>query len=179
MNEIQTTRRWLGRVMFVVISYIILFAQLMPLSTEPSQWAPPDILMLITMAWVVRRPDLAPIGLIALIHFSADLLLLRPPGLWTVLVIISTEILRAKSSEFRSLAFPFEWISVAGTLIALFFAHRIVLMIMFLPQAPIMLTLSQLLMTILAYPLVTFLSYVAFGVSRPALGEVDDRGRRL
>ena len=179
MNEIQTTRRWFGRVLFIVISFIILFAQLMPLTTEPRQWASPDILLLITLAWVVRRPDLAPVGLIALVHFSADLLLLRPPGLMTVLIVVSTEILRAKSTEFRALAFPFEWLSVAGTLIALFFAHRVVLMLMFLPQAPIMLTLSQLLMTILAYPLVTFLSYIAFGVNRPAMGEVDDRGRRL
>ncbi len=179
MADVQTTHRWFGRLLFVVICFVVIFAQMMPLTTAPRQWAPPDILLALTLAWVVRRPELAPVTLIALVFFSADLLLQRPPGLWAGLVVIATEILRAKSPDFRALAFPFEWLSVTATLVGLFIAYRVIVLIMILPQTPVMLTLLQLTTTVIAYPAVVFLSYLAFGVNRPAMGEVDDRGKRL
>ena len=132
-----------------------------------------------TLAWVIRRPDLTPVALIALVHFSADILLDRPPGLWAALIVISTEILRNRAADLRALAFPFEWLLVTGTLVGLYVGYRVILTILLLQQAPLMLTLTQLTITILVYPVVVLLSYLAFGISRPAMGEVDDLGRRL
>ena len=179
MAEVQATRRWAGRALFVGLSFTFLFAQILPLNMVPDRIAAPDILVAFTLAWVIRRPDLTPVALIALVHFSADILLDRPPGLWAALIVISTEILRNRAADLRALAFPFEWLLVTGTLVGLFISYRIILTILVLQQAPLMLTLTQLTITILVYPLVVLLSYLAFGVSRPAMGEVDDLGRRL
>ena len=179
MAESQAARRWLGRSVFVIISLVLLFAQMLPLQTAPRPWAPPDVLLAMTLAWVIRRPDLVPVVLIAGLYFFADLMLQRPPGLSTAMIIIVTEILRRRVDDIRSSAFALEWVSVTAAIVALALANRAVLAFLMLPQAPVMLTFSQTVATVIAYPAIVFLSYLAFGVSRPAMGELDDMGRRI
>jgi rod shape-determining protein MreD len=179
MAETPTARRWLGRLTFLGLALLIVFAQLLPLNTIPRLWASPDLLLALTLVWVARRPDLLPVPLIALVFLVTDLLFQRPPGLWTALVLILTEIVRARAATLRNVPFPLEWMTVAAGILAVTLANRAVLAIVLTPQAPLGLTLIQTLMTVLVYPLVVGLSHVLFGVSRPAPGEVDALGHRL
>jgi rod shape-determining protein MreD len=47
------------------------------------------------------------------------------------------------------------------------------------PQQPLALTLIEMIMTIAFFPVVIAIAQFVFGVTRPALGEVDSRGHRL
>ncbi len=179
MADGQTTRSWIGRLVFVSLSLAVLFLRMLPISTMPVTIAPPDLLLLVTVVWVVRRPDLAPISLIVLIHFTADMFMQRPPGLMTALTVLGTEVLRRRAPDLRALSFPIEWATVTAFLVGLTVAYRVVLKLTLLPQAPMMLTFSETAVTILAYPPVVLVAYLIFGVSRPAMGEVDDRGKRI
>lgn len=179
MAEAQTTRSWGGRVGFALLAAAILLAQLLPLSTQPPQWAPPDWLLLITLVWVIRRPDLAPVSLIAVIFFISDILLMRPPGLLSALVVFASEILRRRSANLRALSFPVEWIAATSAIVGLTLAYRVILFMMVLPRPPVMLTFSQTATTVIAYPLVVLAAYLLFGISRPAQGEVDILGKRI
>jgi rod shape-determining protein MreD len=48
-----------------------------------------------------------------------------------------------------------------------------------LPQVSLAQSLLQLAITILCYPVVVLVSQLAFGVRKPATGEVDAYGRRI
>lgn len=178
MAEIATPRNWTGRATFLGIALAIVFVQLLPLQTMPPDWAGPDLVLAITVVWVSRRPEHVPFALIAGLFLLVDLLLQRPPGLMAALVLILTEFLRARTDGFRSLAFGLEWGTVAIGIIAVTLANRFVMMIVVLPQAPLGLTLGQMVLTILAYPVVAVLAYAALGIRRPTTGEFTTLGGR-
>ncbi len=72
----------------------------------------PDILICVIMAWIVRRPDFLPMPLILFVILLEDLILMRPPGLWTAIVIVATEFLRGRVALTRELSFVVEWLLV-------------------------------------------------------------------
>jgi rod shape-determining protein MreD len=72
-----------------------------------------------------------------------------------------------------------EWGTVAFGIVAITLANRLVLAIMLTPQAPLTLTLIQMVMTIMIYPVVVLVAQVLFGLTRPAPGQVDSLGHRL
>lgn len=179
MADAPSAQIWTGRVIFFVLALIIIFAQLLPLDMSPGGWAAPDFLLALALAWVARRPDFAPVLVIAAIFLLTDLLFQRPPGLWAALVLILTEIIRARTQGFRNMPLALEWGSVAVGIVGITLANRAMLTIAMTPQAPLGLTLIQMIMTILSYPLVVAVAHFVFGVTRAAPGQVNALGHRL
>lgn len=179
MAETPTMQVWTGRVAFALLTCVIIFLYLLPLDTRPDTWPVPDFMLLIALVWTARRPDFAPVTVIAALFFLADLLFQRPPGLWTALVVILTEVLRRRARQIRNTPLLLEWLFVAVGMVAITLAYRIALAIVVMPQAPLGLTIIQLIMTILIYPAIVGLAHVIFGVSRPAPGQTDSLGHRL
>jgi rod shape-determining protein MreD len=172
MADFADPRIWLKRGVFVLVSAVILMLHMVPLDLRPAQWAAPDLMLAMVCVWVARRPDYVPVLLIAAVFFLADLLLQRPPGLWTALVILLTEAIRNRHRELRSMPFLAEWGFVTLGLIVITLANRFVLAIVLTPQAPLGLTLMQLGGTILIYPVVVFAGYLLLGVAHPAPGDL-------
>jgi len=179
MAEAASARIWSKRLAFVMIALGVIFLQLLPLNTMPRLWAAPDLLLLITLTWVTRRPDFAPVLVIAAVFLAADMLFGRPPGLMTAFVVIVTETLRARATGLRSVPFGVEWLTIAAAVTVVTMGSRLVLALVMTPQAPLGLTLIQMLLTILVYPVVVAIAYLVFGVSRPAPGEVNALGQKL
>lgn len=173
------TRIWVARILFIVLSLCIIFADLLPLNTMPRSWAPPDLMLALTFVWVVRRPSFVPITLIAAIFLLADLIYLRPPGLWAAIVVVGSELLRSRAAALRNVTLPLEWATVAGVMLGAMAVNRVVLAGTVVDQAPLVLTLIQLVLTILVYPLVVAASHYLFGVRKSAPGQVDALGHRL
>ncbi len=149
---------------------------------EASLWSSfpmPDLLLCLTFAWVVRRPDLLPAPIIAAYFFIEDILLLRPPGLWAMIVLLGSEFLRRRSDQFRGYGFWLEYLLVAVLMVVMFLANRAILMIVMVPQVPLGLSFLHLLGTVLVYPAVVAVSHFVFGLRKPATGEVDALGQRL
>ncbi len=105
MAEAIQSRVWLGRLVFALMVVALVFALLLPLNTQPRGWAAPDLLLCVTLAWVARRPEFVPVLLVAAVFLSTDLLFHRPPGLWTALVLILTQSLRARATGLRNVQF--------------------------------------------------------------------------
>jgi len=179
MADAVGSRRWVGRVTYGLIAFGLIFVQLLPLNTMPPGWAPPDLLLVVTMVWVARRPDLVPVLLIAVVFLLTDLLFQRPPGLMTALVLIATEMLRARAAGLRNAPFALEWATVSVMIAGLTLGNRLILAAAMTPQAPLGLTMVQLLMTCLSYPLIAGLAQLIFGIARPAPGEVNTLGQRI
>lgn len=164
---------------FIALAMVLIFAQLLPLDTRPPVWASPDWLLAATLAWVSRRPDYAPVFVIAGIFLLTDMLFQRPPGLWTALVVILTEMLRARANSIRDMPIALEWGWITMGIVAITLINRAVQTVVMMGTAPLGLTLIQMLMTVIFFPLVVAIAHFVFGVSRPAVGQVDSRGHRL
>lgn len=170
---------WAMRGLYVALGVLILFVQLIPLETVPRGWIAPDLILCVTMVWVARRPDLAPVWLIAAIFLLSDLLLQRPPGLWSALALIATEVLRSRTSDLRDTTFAFEW-ALVSTILVVFYAALLVSWALFVPfdiSQP--LVALQMLFTITLYPVIAAFFAVVFQVAKAAPGQTDALGRKL
>ncbi len=179
MAERPTAQIMINRAVFAGLALLLVFMQLLPLETVPGSWAAPDFLLACTLVWVSRRPDYLPVLVIALIFFLTDLLYQRPPGLWTALVLILTEVLRTRARSIRDIPLALEWGVVAIGILMITLINRLALAIVMTQQAPLGLTLIQMVMTIAVYPVVLIVAHYAFGVTRPAPGQTNNFGHRL
>ena len=178
---IETLRAsvWSYRAMFVFIALILLFLRLLPLGSQAGHWPGPDLLLCLTLVWVMRRPDYLPALLITAVFLIEDLILLRPPGLWTAIILLATEFLRGRAALTRELNFVVEWMLVAGLMVAMLLAYRLMFTVSLLPQPGFGFALVQTIWSVSCYPLVVMASTLALDLRKPAMGEVDNFGRRL
>ncbi|MCF1709121.1 rod shape-determining protein MreD [Tabrizicola sp. J26] len=179
MAESLPSTVWGYRGLYVLIAAMLLFLRLLPLGSEAGSWPGPNLLLAMTFAWVLRRPDYVPALLIAVVILLEDMLTMRPPGLWAAIVVVAAEFLRGRANLTREVSFIIEWLIVGVVMAASVLAYRLFLSLVMLPQVSLGQSLIQLVLTILSYPVVVAVSRLALGVRKPATGEVDAYGRRL
>lgn len=170
---------WLHRLLFIAIALTLVFFRLLPLGSMAGDLPGPDFLLCIVFAWTMRRPDYLPALLITAVVLLDDMILMRPPGLWTALVIIASEFVRARVALTRELNFGVEWLLVAGMMVGMLLVYRIVFAIVLLPQPAFGFAMVQVLWSIMCYPVVVVLSRYLLDLHKPAMGEVDAYGRRM
>ncbi|MCF6232594.1 MAG: rod shape-determining protein MreD [Rhodobacteraceae bacterium] len=177
MAELSTSRLWLMRVGFVGLALLILFFHLLPLDTVPRRWAPPDLLVAFTFAWVLRRPDYVPVLILALVMLVADLMLQRPPGLQAMLMVLGCEYLKNQTAGLHQASFLGEWMAVGIVLVGITVLNRLILGILAVDPSPLGLNLIQMGLTFLVYPVAVVLSQSLMGVRKLAPGDADALGR--
>lgn len=179
MVDAGTRQVWLHRLLFVAMGLALLFLRLLPLRSEAGDMPGPDLLLCVIFAWTMRRPDYLPALLIASVVLLEDLVLMRPPGLWAALVVVASEFIRGRVALTRELNFGVEWLLVAGLMVGLMVVNRMIFALFLLPQTNFGYALLQVVMSMIAYPVVVFLSRVVLDLHKPATGEVDAYGRRM
>ncbi|MEL6167542.1 MAG: rod shape-determining protein MreD [Pseudomonadota bacterium] len=153
--------------LFLSLAGAIIFIHLLPLGSGVGRLPGPDFLVALAFAWVLRRPEFAPVLAVAAIVFLSDVFFMRPLGLWTALVVIATEALRRQSGALRDQPFLAEWALVAGVTAVLFLANTCVLALFGVEQPGLGLVLLQMIFTVVVYPIVTAVSGLVFGVTKP------------
>ena len=167
------------RSLYLGLSALLIFLGLLPLSTLPPDWPGPDLVLCLTIAWVLRRPDYAPALSLVAVFLVSDLFAMRPPGLWALIVLIGTEFLRSREALTRDLPFALEWAMVGAVIAAMALANWLILALFMVPQIALGPVVMQLLSTLFAYPAVVALSHVFLGLRKVAPGAVDALGHRL
>ena len=179
MAEGSAARVWGMRAMYLALALVVIFANLLPLDFQPRVWAGPDLLVAFTFAWVLRRPEFVPALAVGLVFLLADLLFLRPPGLFAALMVLGTQTLKTRSRNLRDQSFLMEWLAVAGVFLTLSLANRLVLAVLLIPQAPLGLTIIHVVMTLICYPFVVMISQLVVGVRKASPGDLDRLGQRI
>ncbi|WP_339771720.1 rod shape-determining protein MreD [uncultured Pseudosulfitobacter sp.] len=179
MSEQSQFHLWMMRAGFCVLVLVILFFQILPLQTQPGQWAPPDLLIGFVFAWSVRRPEYVPPLMLAILLLLADLLLQRPPGLYAALVLLASENLKARARALRASTLMAEFLTVAMLMVAVAVAYRLVHKLMLIDTAPMGLSLLQLGLTILSYPLVVLVTHSIMRVRKTGPGDLETAGGRI
>ena len=146
------------RLTYLLIVMLFVLFQTMPIHTSTDQLAMPDIPLVITFAWVMRRPDVMGPILITIAFLFADMILQRPPGLWTLIVLCGSMFLRSRTIYFKEVIFFYEWLMIAVVVIFCFTAHQFLLFLTFLPSHNLALLVKQALFTIILYPIFVWLS---------------------
>lgn len=176
MSEQTLTRIWGMRLTFALVVCTILFFNLLPLETSPRLWVGPDLLLAFACAWSLRRPEYVPSLALAGLFLLADLLLFRPPGLWAVLALLACEHLKGRSRSLRDSSFANEWLTVCIVITITALAYRTVLMVTFLDLPPLGLSVFELVMTMLFYPVVVAVTHGLLGVRKAAPGDIEAGG---
>jgi rod shape-determining protein MreD len=115
---------------------------------------------------------------IAVVWFLSDLLLMRPPGLMTALVILGAEYLIKRGAGLRDASFLGEWTAVALTIIGITVLYRTTLWLFAVDQAQLSLSVIQAALTIAAYPVIAGFTHYVLGVRKLAPGDSDAIGGR-
>ncbi|MCC5987958.1 MAG: rod shape-determining protein MreD [Pararhodobacter sp.] len=165
--------------LYLLLFAVALFIRLLPLDVTGGMLPMPDLMLCLTMAWVLRRPAHLPAPLIGLAYLAEDLLTLRPPGLWALMVLAGTEFLRRRQAVAREINLALEWALVAGVMLVMVLANRTVLAIVMVPQPPLDLSLLGLGLTVFFYPPVVLVLHFVLRIRKPAPGELDELGRKL
>ncbi|MTH77542.1 rod shape-determining protein MreD [Paracoccus aestuariivivens] len=176
MIEQARRNRLAGQILFVLLFLAILFLRLMPLNPGRVVWPGPDLAMCLTLAWTLRRPEQAPVLVIALLFLLEDILLLRPLGLWAAVVVMGTEAARRREQHWRELPFMIEWLRVATLMAMMMLTYRFALALFFLPRPPLGQAILQFIATTAAYPLVVGLMRWPLGLRR-GLSDSETRQR--
>lgn len=171
MAEASGAKPWIMRATFTVLALAILFWQLMPLSMVPHNWTGPDLLLVMVMVWVLRRPDYTPVVLIAGVMLFADFMLSRPPGLMAAVAVLVSENLRRRAMTGAEMPFSVEWLTACAGMAAIVLGTRVLTAVFVLEQPSLGLTLIQLIVSFATYPLVAALSAFLLGVRQTRFRE--------
>ncbi len=176
MVDPAATRRWVFRGLFFALCACIIFISMLPLTTEPRRVPGPDLLFCITAIWIMRRPRWAPVGLIVLVHLIADLLFLRPVGLWPAISLLGYEYLRRKSTASTEIPALIEF-GMAMTLFATMVAANAVVHLLFgIPHPSFGASALHVIVTAVAYPVVMAFSVFVTRVRRARPSDFDGSG---
>ncbi|MEM9797498.1 MAG: rod shape-determining protein MreD [Pseudomonadota bacterium] len=171
-------RVWLYRLTFLVLAVLVLFVSLLPFGGGADAIPGPELTVCLIFAWVLRRPDYVPIWLIVPVLLLDDALLMRPLGLWTLIILLLSEYLRRRVDHAEARSFWTEAGRVTGCIIAAFLANHVALVLLLAEPPPILGQALHALATIVFYP-ATALFSAMIGVRRLAPGELDSLGTRV
>jgi rod shape-determining protein MreD len=152
---------------------------MLPFDLSVSAWPGPDLLFALTAAYVVRRPELVPFWAVGGIFLLNDVMHMLPLGLWTFLVLLAVEFMRARFSRFREYMFPLEWLIVALIFGLALIVQTLVLKVLFVPTPRVAELIRLFMITVAAYPLVVGFLALLFGIRKPAPGVSDALGHRI
>ncbi|MFD1797628.1 rod shape-determining protein MreD [Paracoccus aurantiacus] len=175
MSRLLSRHRIVGTAAYVGTGLAIMFFKLMPLSPGEARLPGPDLMMCITLAWVLRRPDQLPAVIIAALALIGDLMLGRPFGLWSLMVLIATELLRPRAQRWADQPFLFEWLRVAVLMGLMVIGNRLIMALFLLPLPALGPIMLQWLASVMAYPLVVA-AVRSLGVRRLSAAELEMMG---
>lgn len=168
---------WGYRLLFVALAGAVLFFALLPFGSPEGGVPGPDMLVCLTFAWVLRRPDYVPLWLLVPVLLLADILLMRPLGLWTLVLLLATEYLRRRVDPGEAGTFWSEVANVAGVILGAFVLNHLVLMLLVAQTPPLFGQGLHMLATVVFYVPTAIFSQL-IGVRRLAPGEMDALGTR-
>lgn len=168
---------WGYRALFVALAGAVLFFALLPFGPGEGGIPGPELTFCLICAWVLRRPDYVPLWLMVPLLLLDDALLMRPLGLWTLIVLLVSEYLRRTVDHGEALPFWSEVALVTGCIVAAFGLNHLALIVLAADAPPVSGQAIHALATMVFYPVVVLFSQIV-GVRRLAPGELDTMGAR-
>ena len=145
------------QVVYFCIGLLIIFFQILPLQTTPQTWSGPNILLVFFAAIVTKRPEFTSSFLVASIFLIDDFFLMRPPGLMSSLTVLGFYFLKRKFQYQEGNSLLFGWGGVTTCLTIILLLYYFISVLLFIPSAGFKLTLMELIVTLVLYPIFSIL----------------------
>lgn len=178
MIDTAATRIWTLRAAYTGLTLAVIVLSLVPVGPGYLRLPGPDLMICLTAAITLRRPELTPLPLVAALFLLADFVLDRPPGLWAALAVGMVHVLRAQVIRVRELPFLSEWGIFTLTFAGAVLAERVLLFATFSPVQPLPPVLAFAAITALIYPAVVLFTNLGLRLRKVAPGETDMLGHR-
>ena len=163
-EETSPLRLWAMRGLYLASSMAMILAALLPLSGLPRSVPPPDFILALTLAWLIRRPDQVPLWSVLLVFLLCDVVFLNPPGLNTALVVLATEYIRTHPRMQKEASLPAEVLRVGVIVLAIAIGERILLAVTLSPAPGLGPSFAQAVLTIAVYPAAILVTRIVFAV---------------
>ncbi len=150
-------RRWVELLLFMLLGFISIGIPIIPMGLAANSIGFPDVMFAVFTAWVIRRPTSAPIVGIVFFGVLADAFMMRPLGLWALVLFVGMEVLRLSERAFRDIPFVLEWVYVSVLFALMLLLQNTLLFVSF----DSVYTLSDVIWhwarTVASYPLVVLI----------------------
>ena len=187
MSAPASPARTLGGVAgYLALAGAITVLAMLPGEAVPRRWPVPDVLLLVTLAWLVRRPAHLPAASLAFVFLAADFVTGQPPGLRAALVLIAAEHLRARAGAdgagpSAAADGPIaEWARAGAAILLIAFAEHALLGLTLTPAPEMGPVLLRAISGALLYPasalFVAYVLNVRRAPRRPAAGPATEAG---
>lgn len=157
-------KRWADKLLFVLAVCFAIGLSIMPMGLAANAVAFPDVVFAVMVAWVIRKPASAPVILVVLLGILADALMMRPIGLWALMLLAGTEGIRLSYRMFRDIPFVLEWVYVSVLLIALLILQNLILLVSFADVYQFTDVFWHAIRTIAVYPVVVAILHWALRI---------------
>ena len=158
MNKAPTnSRRWFEVILFVIMGFVSIGLPLIPMGLAANSVAFPDVMFALFAAWVIRRPMSAPIVVIVFLSVLADAMMMRPLGLWALVLFVGMEVLRVSERAFRDIPFVLEWLYVSALFALMLMLQNLLLFVSFDSVYGFTDVIWHWVRTVAVYPLVVVL----------------------
>jgi len=127
----NNSRRWFEVILFVIMGFLSIGIPIIPMGLAANSVAFPDVMFALFAAWVIRRPISAPIVGIAFFGVLADAMMMRPLGLWGLVLFVGMEVLRTSERAFRDVPFLLEWLYVSALFALMLLLQNLILFVSF------------------------------------------------
>lgn len=167
---------WRERILYVLAAMAVTYLAILPLGAKSNAAAVPDLFFCMTIAWVMRRPESAPVFLVAVTSFLIDIVLGRPMGLWSLILVLASEYFRGRETGKGMQMHLLEWLSVSLLFLTMLITYKIALTVGF-SFAPDYADLAlHFLVTVITYPVVVAVLYWGLKIRSPLPA---DRSRNM
>lgn len=173
VRKASRRRIWAHRGIYLGLGLGVIFFRILPLETGTPGLPGPDIILAVTLAWILRQPAAVPVVAIVFLFLLGDFLLQRPVGLWTLLAVLAVMALQNRRSALTEAPFLVEMAVVSGVILAMIVAERVILWVLLTDQPSLGLVLMEGLATIVIYPIVVFVSKFALGMDKLSLVDLE------
>ncbi len=178
MSSFMNIRIWIDTTKYMILSFLIISIQILPLPIIQQEILWPDLLFLATSSWLIRRPNDLPMFIIFLIHILSDVILLRPIGLWSGLSLVVFVFINWRISRTKAIfKFGQELVFVMSLSTLLIITNMLFHYIFRIINPPLTMILLQLTFTLIIYPLVIFFLHYVIGVRHVRHIDIMNRGQ--
>ena len=113
----------------------------------------PDLLTCLVFAILINRPKLFPSYIILLIYMLADIILMKPIGLYCALMFVATELIRKNNKTIRKETFLMHWFIFFSCLLVVQILYISIHKLFFMPSPQFIIFTKQFVLTMCFYPL--------------------------
>ena len=160
----------------MLMGFVTIGVPIIPMGLAANSIGFPDVMFAVFAAWVIRRPVSAPIVGIVFFGVLADALMMRPLGLWALVLFVGMELLRLSERAFKDIPFVLEWLYVSGLFALMLLLQNVLLFVSFDSVYILSDVIWHWVRTVLSYPLVVLILHLAL---RIRAYKKDNRPNRL